>query len=738
MGFIPKNGLKMVGVVVSALLICAGATFTWWNVEWTDAKLRQNLLQEAMAMALAIDPVHVKKLSGTPADLDQPVYLRLKQQLAAMKSVNDRYRFVYLMGRAGDGRIFSFVDNMPISSEGYSAPGDFYNDASEQLKSIFHGGDAFVEGPLAGDWGKRVSALAPITDPQTGKVLAAFRLDVDAADWWRDVVAWAALPLALTLALLVSALMSVSLVGSRITARRREHQLAESRKKYRHLLESAQVGVVVMQGHLIESVNPAIASILGFPIHEIERRSFTDFVFEEDLETVLRCRQLTLAEGRRKKNTSCEFRAVTSGGDLRWVHVTSQLIEWEGAQASLNFVSDITDRRQAEIKNEKLQAQLLQAQKMEAVGRLAGGVAHDYNNMLSVIIGYAELALDKVDAGDPLHVDLTEIIAAANRSADITRQLLAFARRQTMAPKVIDLNETVEGGLRMLRRLISEDIDLQWRPRGGLWASKIDPAQVDQILANLCVNARDAIRGAGKITIETDNVRFDGAYFADQPDPVSGDYVLLAVSDDGGGMDEKVLSQIFEPFFTTKGVGQGTGLGLATVYGIVRQNNGFINVSSEPGEGTTFRIYLPRHAETIQISPIASKQKIDAGRGETILVVEDEVSVLKLACAILEGLGYSVLAASNANDALTLADAHRGKIDLLITDVIMPEMNGRDLAHGLQALYPQLRVIFMSGYTADVIAHRGMIDEGVHFIQKPFSREKLGLKVNEVLRGDVS
>jgi CheY-like chemotaxis protein len=370
---------------------------------------------------------------------------------------------------------------------------------------------------------------------------------------------------------------------------------------------------------------------------------------------------------------------------------------------------------------------------MEAVGRLAGGVAHDYNNMLGVIIGYAELALDKVAQDDPLHADLTEIISAANRSADITRQLLAFARRQSVTPRVIDLNDTVEGVLRMLRRLIGEDIELRWQPKGKLWTIKIDPAQVDQILANLCVNARDAIAGVGKIVIQTDNVCLERAFFEDYPDPVSGEYVLLVVSDDGCGMDKSILSQIFEPFFTTKGVGQGTGLGLATVYGIVRQNDGFINVYSEPGMGTTFKIYLPRCIETSEPSPSVLRPRVATGRGETILVVEDEASVLKLAVAILDGLAYKVLSARNADEAMALVHGYDGKVDLLITDVIMPEMNGRDLADRLQALNPELRVIFMSGYTADVISGRGMLDERIYFIQKPFSREKLAQKVNEVL-----
>ncbi len=382
----------------------------------------------------------------------------------------------------------------------------------------------------------------------------------------------------------------------------------------------------------------------------------------------------------------------------------------------------------------RLAAQFQQAQKMEAVGLLAGGVAHDYNNMLSVILGYAELALAKVDPAQPLHADLEEIIKAAIRSADITRQLLAFARKQTIIPVVLDLNETVESMLKMLRRLIGEDIDLAWLPEAGLCPVKMDPVQIDQILANLCVNARDAIADVGKITIETGNAVFDETYCADHFGFVAGEYVLLAVSDDGCGMDKETLDQIFEPFFTSKGVGQGTGLGLSTVYGIVKQNNGFINVYSEPGKGTTFRIYLPRYAGQAVDTPREKAAEIPLSRGETVLVVEDEPALLKMGKMMLEKLGYRVLAAGTPGEAIRLAEEHAGEIQLLITDVVMPEMNGRDLAERMQSLYPGMKILFMSGYTADVIAHRGVLDEGVNFIQKPFSMKDLAVKVREALR----
>lgn len=382
---------------------------------------------------------------------------------------------------------------------------------------------------------------------------------------------------------------------------------------------------------------------------------------------------------------------------------------------------------------EKLEAQLHQAQKMESVGRLAGGVAHDFNNMLGVILGYTELAKERVEPNTPLHTDLEKIQGAAQRSADLTRQLLAFARKQTVSPKVIDLNDTIESMLKLLRRLIGEDIDLAWQPGREVWPVKMDPTQVDQILTNLCVNARDAIIDTGKVTIETGTVSFDEEYCAHNAGSVPGEYVLLAVSDDGCGMDEETQVHLFEPFFTTKEVGKGTGLGLATVYGAVKQNNGYINVYSELEQGTTFKIYLPRHLDKTVLLPEREPDKPGERGHETILLVEDEPVILEMSTIMLERLGYTVLAAGTPGEAVRLAQEHPGRIDLLLTDVVMPEMNGRDLAKNLLSIYPDIRRLFMSGYTANVIAHHGVLDQGVHFIHKPFSMKDLGEKLREAL-----
>ncbi|NTW48181.1 MAG: PAS domain S-box protein [Chlorobiales bacterium] len=377
--------------------------------------------------------------------------------------------------------------------------------------------------------------------------------------------------------------------------------------------------------------------------------------------------------------------------------------------------------------------QLLQAQKMESVGRLAGGIAHDFNNMLMVILSYADLCRDKLPREHPVHKWLNEITNAGQHSVDITSKLLAFARRQTISPLVLDLNDTVSSMLKLLRRLIGENIELAWLPGANLWRVKLDPSQIDQILANLSVNARDAISNTGKIIIETGNVTFDEAYCAVHAGTVPGEFVLLTVSDNGCGMDKDVLAHIYDPFFTTKETGRGTGLGLATVYGIVKQNNGFINVYSEPGKGTTFKIYLPSFDGENDKADIAKTNAIPKGQGETVLLVEDEQS-LRVTCGLLlETLGYKVLAADTPECAQNILDQHPGDIRLLLTDVVMPGMNGRQLAERLCTVKPDLNVLFMSGYTADVIDHHGILEQGVHFISKPFSRVELARKVWEIL-----
>ncbi|MFP4499656.1 MAG: PAS domain S-box protein [Candidatus Hydrogenedentota bacterium] len=524
-----------------------------------------------------------------------------------------------------------------------------------------------------------------------------------------------------------------------VTERKQAEQaLWASEMRFKEMLRN--VASVAVQGYAMDGTvrywNQASEMFYGYTEAEALGQNLLDLIIPPAMREDVIADMGRMAETG-EANPASELELMRKDGSPIQIYSSHTLVHVPGQEPELFCIDiDITERKQAEEERERLGAQLMQAQKMESVGRLAGGVAHDFNNMLNVILGHTELAIDALSAESPLRGDLEEIQKAAERSANLTRQLLAFARKQTIAPKVLDLNETIATMLTMLQRLIGEDIDLVWKPGGRLAPVLIDPGQVDQMLANLCVNARDAIgHKHGKITIETANVRFDEAYCAEHAGFVPGAHVMLAVSDDGCGMDEETCAKIFEPFFTTKGVGEGTGLGLATIYGIVKQNDGFINVYSEPDEGTTFRIYIPalEMAPPQEDGPVVRAEP--AGGTETILVVEDEPAILSMTRTVLERLGYTVLTASAPSEALRVAREQVGAVDLLITDVVMPEMHGRAMAEQLQALCPGLKSLFMSGYTANVIAHQGVLDEGVNFIEKPFSLQDLARKVREALAG---
>lgn len=392
------------------------------------------------------------------------------------------------------------------------------------------------------------------------------------------------------------------------------------------------------------------------------------------------------------------------------------------------IATDITEQR-------SLEEQLRQIQKIESIGRLAGGVAHDYNNHLGVIMGYTDLVLNLPNTDEVQRPFLEEILAACRRSAKLTYQLLAFARKQDVVPRVLDLNTTIDGMHNMLTSLIGEHIELVWRPQGELWPVKIDPGQVDQIVANLCVNARDAIESdSGRITIQTGNIFLGDAYCRIHAGCVPGEYVFISVTDNGKGMDKQTVSMIFEPFFTTKELGEGTGLGLSTVYGIVKQNNGYVYANSEPGVGTSFKIFFPHEKNEIR-THCDSAEVSASGGSEKLLIVEDDEKILNMIALMLKSLGYDVLTASAASDAIVLTEEHAGTIDLILSDVIMPGMNGKDLQKGLLENQPDALCLFMSGYTDDIIGRHGILNEGIHFIQKPFSKALLDEKIRSILEG---
>ncbi|MFO7877741.1 MAG: PAS domain S-box protein [Desulfovermiculus sp.] len=509
--------------------------------------------------------------------------------------------------------------------------------------------------------------------------------------------------------------------------KRTEEALRESENRYRTFINSTSDLVFLKDDQFkYIVVNNSFAKYYGKKPEEVIGLSDFDLMSEEAAKSCRNSDTNAIA-------TSKAYITEESIGDRVFETLKFPVLLENKKIGVGGYIRDITERKQAEADRDKFQMQLIQSQKMESVGRLAGGVAHDFNNMLSVILGNTEMAMERLDPSQPVRDNLQEIQNAAQRSTNVVRQLLAFARRQTIAPQVLDLNKIVGEMLNILRRLIGEDIDLSWHPGPDIWPIKMDPTQIDQIMANLIVNARDAIHGVGKLIIETDRATFDEAYCADHPDFLPGDYVLLSVSDSGSGMDTKTLENMFEPFFTTKEVGQGTGLGLATVYGIVKQNNGFINVYSEPNHGTSLKIYLPRHRTVDEPARSENTEVFEARGHETILVVEDEATILKVTRMMLEHQGYTVLTAATPGEAFDIVREHSEEIHLLLTDVVMPEMNGQDLAWKLLSFYPNLKCLFISGYTENVIVHHGILAEGVNFIGKPFSKQDLALKVRKVL-----
>lgn len=508
-----------------------------------------------------------------------------------------------------------------------------------------------------------------------------------------------------------------------------EETLRTERERYRTLLQTAMDGFCMMdlQGRILES-NVAFCRLTGYSAEELRCLKISDLeAVETPAETEGHLRRI-MDEGQDR----FESRHRRKDGTLYPIEVSAQYLPVEGGRL-VAFARDITERRCVEEERERLQAQLAQAQKMESMGRLAGGVAHDFNNMLAVILGHTELALMEIPKGAPLQRKLEQVQKTALRSVELVRQLLAFARKQTVSPRALELNRAVEGTLKMIRHLIGEDIDLVWRPGAPAWKVRMDPSQIDQILANLCINAKDAIPGVGRVMIETTPVLLTGETLVRPGGLPPGEYALLAVSDNGCGMDMETRGRIFEPFFTTKEVGKGTGLGLAMVYGIVTQNQGAVEVESEPGKGTVFRIYLPRCAKEEEgPHEQAPLDTLPRGR-ETVLLVEDEPGLLEMGQGMLEQLGYNVLPALTPKEALRVARDHPGEIHLLLTDVIMPGMNGKDLAERLKEACPAMKCLFMSGYSAEVIARHGVLTKEIRFLRKPFTLMELASRVREAL-----
>ena len=506
----------------------------------------------------------------------------------------------------------------------------------------------------------------------------------------------------------------------------------ESERRYRTLVESSIQGIHIQRDWITLFVNPAFARMLGYDrADELVGLDTRSWLTPEDLARLERDRAARLRG--EPVASRYELQATRRDGSQIWVEIQVTEIVWAGEPAIQSTVLDITERTRAEQALRQSEAQLRQVQKMEAVGQLAGGVAHDFNNLLTVITGRTELLLLRLASDDPHRRDVELVRKTADRAASLTQQLLAFSRKQMLQPRVLDLNGVVAGMAQMLKPLIGETIELDSLLDPALGRVKADPAQIEQIILNLAVNARDAMPHGGRLTIETGNVDFDDAFVERHPGAADGPHAMLSVRDTGSGMSPEVQAHLFEPFFTTKGVGKGTGLGLATVYGIVKQHGGYIRIETAPGAGTVIRIYLSRVAPASDaVTEAAADAPAAAGAG-TVLVVEDEGELRELTTEVLGIAGYSVLSAASPIAALEIARQHAGPIHLLLTDVVMPEMSGRDLADRLVQTRPGLKILYMSGYTDDAIVHHGVLDPGTVLLQKPFTPDKLTRMVGDLL-----
>lgn len=519
-----------------------------------------------------------------------------------------------------------------------------------------------------------------------------------------------------------------------ITERRQtQHALEESEERFRTLVNSVPDPIWLKDTDGVYlACNAPFERFFGASQEEIVGQTDYDFVSRELADFFRDHDCIALAAGKPSDNEEW----VTFAADGQRALLLTTKVPLYGPDGEpigvLGVGRNITALRKAEQERAQLENQLHQTKKIESLGLLAGGIAHDFNNMLGVIIGHTELAQKRQAKAQPIEIHLEEILKAAEHSAELTRQLLTFARKQVIDPKTLDLNEKVSGMLKMLQRLIGEQIELSWQPADRLWMTRVDPTQLNQMLTNLCINARDAISGSGRITIETENCTIDEHYCATHLYVVPGDYTRLSVTDDGCGMSKDALEHIFDPFYTTKSPGLGTGLGLATVFGAVKQNKGFIDIFSKPGQGTTFHVYLPRADQQPEVEAKTTTVSQPQGN-ETILLVEDDRMVLGMTASMLELCGYKVLTSDAPEKALALAQEYPDRIHLLMTDVIMPMMNGKELSDKLLEIRPELKVLFMTGYSSEIISDQGILRDGVNFLQKPVSLETLSRKLRTLL-----
>lgn len=716
---------KYYGKLIAGLLIftvIAGWALTDYAGRKKEKHLEESLLRQVQIAAASLDQAMVRKLKWNEADLASPEYPYLKEKMTRFQKAAPASRFVSLMGYR-DQRTYVLIDSEPPESPDYSPPGQYYAEASGEYIRLLAGGDQGIIGPLDDRWGSWITGVCPVAKFDDGTIYLTF--DFDAFFWNREVRQSRLIPIVITL--MISLLILTFFVMYQHSMDIRE-ALAASKKTLRHVFDHVYDAIIVHDGngHILD-VNDRTLSLYGISRNEISGLSGVYDLFSST--NPPDSYRATWAKVLAGENVLLEWHGRRPHDGVQFpVEIHLCRMDLSGKPVIVATLRDMTLYRQAEEQRHALQKQFLEAQKMESIGRLAGGVAHDFNNLLATILGYTEMTLEFMTPPGASHREsLLEIQKAGERAKSLIRQLLAFSSSQVLDFKTVHLNRVIRDFEKLLQTLIGEDIRIDTRLSSALPPIMGDISQLEQILLNLAVNARDAMPRGGVLTIGTDRVVISEEYATIHADVKHGEYALLSVTDTGEGMTEEVGSRIFEPFFTTKDKGKGTGLGLSTVYGIVTQHGGHIDVSSAVGKGTVFRISFPASAPKEEAAPLprTTRDEEVPRPSLTVLVVEDDSAIRRLSCRVLDELGHRVLEAHDVGDAIRLCTEHRTAIDVMLTDVIMPEMTGHELFKRVSEFCPAMKVIYMSGYPDQITAHKSFSADGEFFLQKPFSIKQL-------------
>jgi two-component system, cell cycle sensor histidine kinase and response regulator CckA len=723
-----KSGMVIAGMVI--LILLTGWLFTEFIGEKKEASLKESLLLRVQLAGAALDPAMLKKLKWNDSDLKSKDYQYLKSKMIQFQKAAPDSRFVCLMGYRNH-RTYVLADSEPADSPDYSPPGQYYAEASPDYIRLLGSGKEDIIGPLNDRWGSWITGVFPMVSFDQQIIHLVF--DFDAAYWVQEVKRARLIPIVLILMIALMFLPFSIMYQHSLDTR---EALAASEMTLRRVFDHVYDAIIVHDenGHIIDA-NDRMLSLYDITRHEIGDLSVVDDLSspENEMDTLQKTWQKVL-DG---ENYLFEWKARRPHDGIEFpVEVHLCRMDLSGKPVIVATVRDLTAHKRSESDRNTLHEQFLQAQKMESVGRLAGGVAHDFNNMLAAILGYAELTLEYMTPpGAPHRECLLEIQKAGERAKSLTRQLLAFGRKQVLEFKVTNMNQVIRDFKKLLKRLIGEDINIQTNLSPVLQSIMADVSQLEQILLNLAVNARDAMPKGGELIITTENIILSPDYIKNHADVKLGEYVLLSVTDTGVGMDEDIRRRIFEPFFTTKDKGKGTGLGLSTVYGIVTQHGGHIDVTSSVGQGTTFMIYFPTTLDMEEPDAISGTMILENPRRSLlVLVVEDDPSIRLLTCRFLDQLGHKVLDALDVRDAIRICSEHRNAIDVLLTDVVMPDMTGRQLYEHVREFSPAMHVIYMSGYPEQVIANHGVLKKGTYFLQKPFSSYDLSRILQEAIK----